>query len=744
MQAAVSTMPETWLQTIIHAMAEATLLVDGDGQIRMVNEAAAELFGHPLHELEGHPLERLIPPRLRAAHKLHQQAFLERPSPRQMGATSLRTPALRKSGETFDAKVSLSPLDAGLVLATVVDISTVNTTREALRKCAMILEQMGSAVVITDRAGDIEYVNPGFERSTGYFSDEVKGRNPRLLQSGETPPATFTALHQAMDEGRSWQGEFRNRRKDGSVYWESAIVSPIRDAAGDITHFAAVMDDISARKDAEAELARRESLLRLFIEHVPVALAMLDRNMRYLAVSQRWMLDYDLGDQRIVGRSHYEVFPELPQRWREVHQRGLAGATERMDDDSFVRRDGRRMWQRWEVRPWYEKPGEIGGILIFTEDITARKTSAQQMALSEERFRATFEQAAVGIAHVAPDGRWVRVNQKLCKLLRYTHDELLGLSFQDITHPDDLHSDIAFMARLLQGDIDHYAMDKRYIRKNGEPIWIRLTVSLVRKPDGLPDYFISVVEDIDARKRAEAELQRLRSDMEQVLTSHVAMQTAAAIAHELNQPLNAITSYTEAALRLQDAGDAQKERVAYALRCASEQAQRAGRVIRELMQLLHTREATPEAINLNEVVKSAIAIVQASKLSPFVTKIHLSPELGLVLANRLQVEKVMVNLLQNGVEAMKVAGISPRHITVTITTTEDEDMALVSVQDRGPGLTTESASSIFQPFFSTKKKGLGMGLAVSRALIEAQGGKLWLDLNGGSGATFRFTLPLVK
>lgn len=538
------------LNELIQVFTDAALWVGEDGVIRCSNQAACCLFGYDHDDLMGRPIKCLIPAFPWVADQWIRQA-------------SLNTPAEKRSGDWFEARVSVSPLENGSVVITVIDRSTLGTDPNALRKCSMTLEQMARAVVNTETDGRIEYVNP--------------------------------------------------------LFFNSAVISPIRDAIGSITHYVAVMDDI-----------------------------------------------------------------------------------------------------------------------------TERKSSEQEIALSEQRFRATFEQSAFGMAHVAPDGHWIRVNQKLCNILRYSHQELMQLVVQDLTHPDDVHSDMALMNQLVAGEVDHYSMEKRYIRKHGEPIWVKLTVSLVRMPQGQPNYFISVVEDIDARKRAEVELQHLRADMEQVLTSHVAIQTAAAIAHELNQPLNAIASYAEAALRLQAAGPRQSERVAYALRSASEQAQRAGRVIRELMQLLHKRETTTEPIDINGVVKDAIAIVQASRLSQFTTKIHLKSDLGLVMANRLQVEKVLVNLLQNGIEAMKAAGISTRHITVTISTMEDDEMALISVQDRGPGLNPEAMKSVFQPFFTTKKNGLGMGLAVSRALIEAHGGKLWLDTKAEPGATFRFTLPLAK
>ncbi len=145
---------------------------------------------------------------------------------------------------------------------------------------------------------------------------------------------------------------------------------------------------------------------------------------------------------------------------------------------------------------------------------TARMQVEEKLRQSEQQFRATFNQAAVGIAHVAENGQWLRVNQKLCDIIGYTSEELLERSFQDITYPEDLDADIGYVRQVLASEIQTYSMEKRYIHKNGSLVWINLTVSLVRKEDGEPDYFISVIEDIRERKQAEAEIRQLTENLE--------------------------------------------------------------------------------------------------------------------------------------------------------------------------------------------------------------------------------------
>jgi len=259
--------------------------------------------------------------------------------------------------------------------------------------------------------------------------------------------------------------------------------------------------------------------------------------------------------------------------------------------------------------------------------------------------------------------------------------------------------------------------------------------------DGRAIRILGTLKDISAQKKLEQEVQERRSEMELLIRQQVAAHTAAAIAHELNQPLVSISAYSEAALRMLRGGTKSPEKLARALEGAMEQAQRAGRTLHELLDFLHKGEAAVEAIDLNKVVGEALAIAMESGYGGFRPVLELERDLPIVLANRLQVQKILVNLLPNSVEAMRQAATPTDAIAVTLRTMADGNMAQVTVQDSGPGLDTDTAKRIFEPFFTTKPQGIGLGLAISRALIEAHGGKLWVDPEAGPGATFHFTLP---
>jgi PAS domain S-box-containing protein len=277
-----------------------------------------------------------------------------------------------------------------------------------------------------------------------------------------------------------------------------------------------------------------------FIEQMPAAIAIFDGGMRYRAVSRRYLSDLAwlfstevLPPDKVIGRTIYEVSPDAPPDWRDVHARVLAGEELGREEDFVPRKDGRAVWVRWSMRPWRNVHGRIGGALLISELITEQVEIRHALADSEARFRATFENAAVGITHVAPDGSFLRFNKALSRLLGWPADELITKSVQEITHPDDRAAELAQFKQLEDGRVDSYSMEKRDLRKDGTIVWIRLTRSCVRKSDGSVDYFVAVVEDISARKRAEEQLHLLMREANHrvknllSLVQAIARQTAA-------------------------------------------------------------------------------------------------------------------------------------------------------------------------------------------------------------------------
>jgi PAS domain S-box-containing protein len=217
--------------------------------------------------------------------------------------------------------------------------------------------------------------------------------------------------------------------------------SPVKDANGNIAGAVAVVRDVTDTRRAEQALRESQSHLQLFVQHAPAAIAMFDLQMRYIAVSRRWMTDFSLGERSCIGRSHYDVFPEIPDRWKKIHRRCLAGAVEKCDEDSFLRADGQLEWLRWDVHPWRDAKREIGGIIIFTEVITDRKRAEIALRASEERYRTLFETMAEGFAlheivcdaaGLPCDARYLSVNPAFERQIGRQAEEILGRTIREL------------------------------------------------------------------------------------------------------------------------------------------------------------------------------------------------------------------------------------------------------------------------------------------------------------------------
>jgi PAS domain S-box-containing protein len=239
------------------------------------------------------------------------------------------------------------------------------------------------------------------------------------------------------------------------------------------------------------------------LKHAPLGIAIFDNQMRYLAASRQYLTDQHLpADLPLIGRKHYEVFPEIPQKWRDLHARVIAEGVElRHEGDPYVDRDGRTEWIRWSMAPWRTDGGEVGGLVLYTEVVTANIEARLKLEAAEARYRAVFDQAAMGVARLTPTGEILEVNDSFCALLQRPRDALLGSPLQSLAHPDFLEPMLISSAALLAGEQETCSAERRFLVPGGD-IWIHLTASMVRVEDE-PTYILAIISDISARKQAE-------------------------------------------------------------------------------------------------------------------------------------------------------------------------------------------------------------------------------------------------
>ena len=365
-----------------------------------------------------------------------------------------------------------------------------------------------------------------------------------------------------------------------------------------------------------------------------------------------------------------------------------------------------------------------------------------ELTMSEERWRKLFESVPVGVVLVGSDRRYVAANPAFQKMTGYSEAELLRLSPTDITHEDDRAETEAIVAAYATG-LPYYRehIVKRYRRKDGGVTWAEIDGFLAPAQRGAP-FLAGVSVDITERKLAEEALRDARADLERMARLTTMGELTASIAHEINQPLAAIVTQSEAALRFLKRDEPDLDEVQDALACIARDGMRAGEVIRGLRAL--ARKSAPQLtrLDIDDVIREVLALARGELVRH---DVELRTELGSgersVLGDRVQLQQVLLNLIMNGVEAMKETERT-RELSVSSTLAEPGSSVLVVVRDTGTGFDPAVAERMFQPFFTTKPDGTGMGLTICRSIVEAHGGRLWVSPRAPHGADVRFTVPL--
>jgi two-component system, cell cycle sensor histidine kinase and response regulator CckA len=518
---------------------------------------------------------------------------------------------------------------------------------------------------------------------------------------------------------------------------------------------AALWQSKEAVRHREAELratsAQLETALQTLIFHVensPLAVIEWDSQFRIQRWSQRAVEIFGWQATEVLGKNPAEVgftFTEDREAVDQVIDRLMNGSHPRsVNRNRNYTKDGAVIYCEWYESALFNESGQLVSVLSLVHNVTVQEQARQALYESEERFRATFEQAAVGLAHVGLDGHWLRVNQKLCDIVGYSPEALLELTFQAITYPDDLEADLAQTQRLLTGEIKTYSMEKRYIRQDSLIVWINLTGSLVRESSGEPKYFIAVVEDISARKDLEEQL-RQSQKMEAI------GRLAGGVAHDFNNLLTIINGYSDLSLN----GLSEDHPLYLNLKAIRRAGDRAAGLTRQLLAFSRRQILQLGIFNLNELVLDMSNMLRRLIGEDIDLVVLPGENLGKVKVDPNQIEGVIMNLAINARDAMPHGGA----LTIELANVELDEAYTrqhvglepgsyirLAINDTGLGMDKETQSRIFEPFFTTKEqgKGIGLGLATVYGIVSQSGGYVRVYSEPGWGTTFKIYLPQVK
>jgi len=366
-------------------------------------------------------------------------------------------------------------------------------------------------IFVSNAEGKCVYVNTRWCELAGLTAEQALGDGWAGALHPDDEDRVRVEWANASEAGRDSVVEYRFRRPDGSVAWIEGFAAALRDEQGGITGWVGTCLDLTARKEAEQALLAASERFRAAFENAPIGVALLAPDGRWFQVNPALCQLLGHSEEELLRLTFADVThpADLAATVELRRQQREGEADSSKIEKRYLRADGMTVWVSVSSTLVRDASGKVLYTVAQIEDISERIAAQQAQHEAEQRFRRAFEDASIGMALVGLDGRWLQVNRTLCEITGYSEAKLLQSSFQDITHPDDLEISTVQAGQLVAGEIGSYQLEKRYLRSNGETLWVMLSVSLVRNDESTPLYFVSQLEDISERKRAERELRRL-------------------------------------------------------------------------------------------------------------------------------------------------------------------------------------------------------------------------------------------
>jgi PAS domain S-box-containing protein len=625
--------------------------------------------------------------------------------------------------------------------------------RESEERFRGTFDSAAVGIAHVDGRGCFSHVNETLCKIVGLTREDLLERTFADITHPDDRAVSFEHFHALMQgELPSFSLEKRYIRKDGSIVWGHVSVSLQRDAEGRPAYAIAVLEDISARKEAEEALHLASARLNLAVRGSNIGIWEIDmpdgvlQDGRVIFINLWEQFGYDRPDSPTDFATPMSlVHPDDRERLEQSLQSYLLGATSELEIEHRAgHKNGSFRWMLSRGVAVRDPAGRAIRLIGSSIDITSHKRAVEALRESEERFRGTFENAAVGIAHKDAEGRWLLVNQKYCEIVGYTREELLKETFKDITHPDDLAVELEHYAPLMRGELPSFSLEKRCIRKDGSIIWIDVSLSLQRDTAGRPAYAIAILQEISDRKRLEGELRQAKEAAESA--NRAKDEFLANVSHEIRTPMNAILGMTELALDTPLTDDQRQ-----CLETVKSAADNLLCIINDLLDFSKIAAGKLELdladFSLRTALGETLRALSARAHNKGLELIcHVQSEVPDALtgdAGRLR--QVLLNLVGNAIKFTDEGEVVVR-VEGSAGPAPDGEVGLrFTVSDTGIGIPGHKLETIFGAFeqedTSTTRKygGTGLGLTIAARLVALMGGKITVESDPGRGSTFGFT-----
>jgi PAS domain S-box-containing protein len=533
--------------------------------------------------------------------------------------------------------------------------------------------------------------------------------------------------------------EYRLRRNDGEYCWVLDHGVPRFEAEDTFLGYIGTAIDIS-------EIKRAEERFRLAVEASPNANVMVNEQGRIVLVNQQTETLFGYCRDELIGQSIEMLVPEGFSAGHPSHRAAFVGALQTSATGAgrelFARRkDGGEFLVEIGLNPIHTQDGLF--LLTVIVDISARRQAEDALEKERAFLRQVIDIDPNFIFAKDRAGRFTLVNQAVADAYGTTVEGLIGKTDADFNPNRD---EVEYFHRMDLEVIDNlqerFVPEEQLTDARGQIRWLQTVKRPIGGKNGVADQVLGASTDITRRKLIETELQRQREDLAHVTRVSLMGELTASLAHELNQPLTAILSNAQAAQRFLMNQDFNLDEVREILKDIVDDNNRAADIIRKIRALVRKEQLTLAPLDLPAVIRDVLSLLHGDAELRGV-QMDYQPRDGVpsVRGDRIQLQQVLLNLLLNAIDAMKECRTDERRVAVRVHS-DGVGLVEVSVRDGGIGLTQDKLDRIFEPFFTTKKEGLGMGLSISRSIVEAHGGHLWAENNRDRGVTFHLVLPV--
>ena len=497
---------------------------------------------------------------------------------------------------------------------------------------------------------------------------------------------------------------------------------------------------LGERERAERGVRESEARYRMLIERMNEGLVLQDRDGAMTFVSDRFCEIVGRPREWLIGRKGLDLAaPGQEKHWHAQHRQRQQGVAETFEI-ALQKGSGEVIDAFVSPRPHFDAAGGYLGSFALLMDVTERRRAERALRDSEEKLRLIVENMTELVLKLDGERRVVFASPSFLAYFGLTESEVLGRPVSVQIHEEDWPATAAARASVA---VPPYTMtvEHRVMTPAGWR-WLSWSARGIVDAAGRLTAIVATARDITARRRAEEQARQHLQSLAHVTRVSSMGEMASAIAHEINQPLTAIANYTYASVRMLRSGAATQDEILEVLQRVAGEAERAGEVVRRMRSFVRGDEGQVQEVEANFLVNEVVRLAAAeARQNGVELDTRLEVGLPVVLADSIQIQQVLLNLVRNAIEAIAMSGAEERRIQLS-TRASGDDMIEIAVADTGPGLGGPDLERVFEPFYTTKPEGIGIGLALSRSITDAHGGRLWATANAGPGATFHLTLPI--